>query len=270
MGRQRARNCRRALLGGVRSVSADGGPASPGDVRERESPVGTRHGSRWLPAECDVSIRPGWFWHENENPRVKTSAQLIDLYYKSVGRGANLLLNVPPNRFGRLQEEDLKSLRGLQSYLQATFREDLARAAKATSTTVRGKGAAYGAANLIDGQPLTSWATDDGVACGRCRAGFQASSHVRCDRGERGHSLRTAGRRFRSGTLERRCVGAGRGGHEYRTTPVSPAGQSDDSVSGALAHNAGVGQPDLDSILAVLRASRWRAIGAPEFAQEKT
>jgi alpha-L-fucosidase len=46
-------------------VAADGGPASPGDVRERESPTGTRHGSHWLPAECDVSIRPGWFWHED-------------------------------------------------------------------------------------------------------------------------------------------------------------------------------------------------------------
>ena len=50
-------------------VSADGGPASPGDVREKDSPAGTRHGSHWLPAECDVSIRPGWFWHERENPR---------------------------------------------------------------------------------------------------------------------------------------------------------------------------------------------------------
>ena len=83
-------------------VGADGGPASPGNVREKESPTGHRHGSRWLPAECDVSIRPGWFWHERENARVKTPAQLIDLYYKSVGRGANLLLNVPPNRDGLL------------------------------------------------------------------------------------------------------------------------------------------------------------------------
>ena len=84
-------------------VGMDGGPASPGDVRDKESPTGTRHGSHWLPAECDVSIRPGWFWHERENTRVKTPAQLIDLYYESVGRGANLLLNVPPNRDGLLQ-----------------------------------------------------------------------------------------------------------------------------------------------------------------------
>jgi alpha-L-fucosidase len=144
-------------------VGADGGAASPGDVRERESPTGTRNGSRWLPAECDVSIRPGWFWHESENVRVKTPAQLIDLYYKSVGRGANLLLNVPPNRLGRLQEEDVNSLMGLNSYLQATFRDDLAAKATVSASNVRGKDAAYGAANLVDGKPDTSWATDDEV-----------------------------------------------------------------------------------------------------------
>jgi alpha-L-fucosidase len=144
-------------------VGADGGPASPGDVRERESPTGTRNGSRWLPAECDVSIRPGWFWHESENSRVKTPAQLIDLFYKSVGRGANLLLNVPPNRMGRLQEEDVASLRGLSSYLWATFDVDLAHQARVSASNIRGRNPAWGAANLIDGKPLTAWATDDDV-----------------------------------------------------------------------------------------------------------
>jgi alpha-L-fucosidase len=132
-------------------------------VREKESPTGTRHSSHWLPAECDVSIRPGWFWHESENARVKTGAQLIDLYYKSAGRGANLLLNVPPNRLGLLQEEDVKSMRDLRSYLQATFADDFARGAKVTGSNVRGKDPSYEAANLIDGRSNTSWATDDEV-----------------------------------------------------------------------------------------------------------
>jgi len=144
-------------------VGADGGPASPGDVRERESPTGTRHGSHWLPAECDVSIRPGWFWHEAENSRVKTPAQLIDLYYKSVGRGANLLLNVPPNRLGVLGEEDVRSMLGLRNYLQATFMDDFARGARIMASNVRGKDPAWDAANLIDGRPDTAWATDDGM-----------------------------------------------------------------------------------------------------------
>lgn len=111
-------------------VAVDGGAASPGDVRDKESPAGHRKGSRWLPAECDVSIRPGWFWHERENARVKTPAQLIDLYYKSVGRGANLLLNVPPNRDGLLNQEDIASLKAFGDYRRKTFGENLAAGVK--------------------------------------------------------------------------------------------------------------------------------------------
>jgi alpha-L-fucosidase len=107
-------------------VGSDGGAASPGDVREKSSPEGTRHGTRWLPAECDVSIRPGWFWHERENARVKTPQQLIDLYYKSVGRGANLLLNVPPNRDGLIGAEDAASLKDFGAWRRATFGKPVA------------------------------------------------------------------------------------------------------------------------------------------------
>ena len=113
-------------------VGVDGGPASPGDVRERESPVGHRHGSKWFPAECDVSIRPGWFWHEAENTRVKTPKQLIDLYYNSAGRGANLLLNVPPNREGLLQKEDVAALKAFGDYRRATFGASIAKSATQT------------------------------------------------------------------------------------------------------------------------------------------
>ncbi len=129
-------------------VAADGGPASPGDVREKESPVGHRHGSKWLPAECDVSIRPGWFWHERENARVKTEAQLVDLYYKSVGRGANLLLNVPPNRDGLLGPEDVAALKAFGGYRRKTFAENLAAGAKVSSD----------ARALVDGREDTWWA----------------------------------------------------------------------------------------------------------------
>ncbi len=109
-------------------VAMDGGAASPGDVRAKESPTGHRNGSRWLPAECDVSIRPGWFWHERENARVKTPAQLIELYYQSVGRGANLLLNVPPNRDGLLSAEDVASLKAFGDWRRKTFGKAVASA----------------------------------------------------------------------------------------------------------------------------------------------
>jgi alpha-L-fucosidase len=144
-------------------AGADGGPASPGNVRERESPTGHRHGSKWLPAECDVSIRPGWFWHESQNSRVKQPAQLIDLYYRSVGRGASLLLNVPPNRDGLLGAEDQASLKAIGEFLRGTFGKNLAARARATASNVRGKDRAYGPQNLLDGRGDTYWATDDAV-----------------------------------------------------------------------------------------------------------
>jgi len=111
-------------------VGANGKEAAPGDVNEKQSPTGTRHGSKWLPAECDVSIRPGWFWHERENARVKTREQLVTLYYQSVGRGANLLLNVPPNRQGVLSPEDIASLKAFGDYRRATFGVNLAERAR--------------------------------------------------------------------------------------------------------------------------------------------
>jgi alpha-L-fucosidase len=128
-------------------VGGDGGPASPGDVREKESPTGHRHGSKWLPAECDVSIRPGWFWRESENARVKTPAQLIDLFYQSVGRGANLLLNVPPNRDGLLDAPDAASIKAFGEYRRATFAKNLAAGAKVSD----------GARVLADGRDDTYW-----------------------------------------------------------------------------------------------------------------
>jgi alpha-L-fucosidase len=121
-------------------VGTDGGAASPGDVREKNSPAGTRHGTRWLPAECDVSIRPGWFWHERENARVKTPEQLIDLYYKSVGRGANLLLNVPPNRDGLISAEDAASLKAFGAWRRATFAKPLASGKGPEIAVSRGAG----------------------------------------------------------------------------------------------------------------------------------
>lgn len=111
-------------------VAENGGPPSPGDVRSKDSPVGTKHGTKWLPAECDVSIRPGWFWHAQETARVKTPKQLIDLYYQSTGRGANFLLNVPPNRDGLIDDADKDSLKAYGDYLRKTFGKPVAHASK--------------------------------------------------------------------------------------------------------------------------------------------
>ena len=77
--------------------------------------VGNVNGKNWIPAECDVSIRPGWFYHKEEDSKVKTPEQLFDLYLKSVGRGANLLLNVPPDRRGLINENDSAALVGFKN-----------------------------------------------------------------------------------------------------------------------------------------------------------
>lgn len=145
-------------------VGPNGGPAAPGHTRSREALSGHRNGSKWLPPECDTSIRPGWFWHERENARVKTPAQLLDLYYRSVGRGGCLLLNVPPDRRGLLHENDVASLRGFNSLVKGTFKQNLAEKAKVAASGVRTKDAkAFGPRNLLDGNRYTYWSTDDSV-----------------------------------------------------------------------------------------------------------
>ncbi|HXJ93188.1 MAG TPA: alpha-L-fucosidase [Terriglobia bacterium] len=143
-------------------VGEDGGPAAPGYVRSQDSEAGTRHGSRWMPAECDVSIRPGWFWHAAEDARVKTPEELMKLYDGSVGHGAGLLLNVPPDRRGLLHESDVTSLQSFGQQLRTAFANNLATAARPVTATVRARDDdAFGPRNLIDGDRYTYWSTDD-------------------------------------------------------------------------------------------------------------
>jgi len=136
---------------------------APGIADARRLNVGDRPGTHWVPAECDVSIRPGWFYHAGEDARVRTPQNLMDLYFVSVGRGASLLLNIPPDRRGQIHDSDVKSLREFRRLLDATFAKDLAQGAKATADNVRGKDARFAAGNVLDGKRDTYWATDDGV-----------------------------------------------------------------------------------------------------------
>ena len=124
---------------------------------------GERPGTHWIPAECDVSIRPGWFYHSKDDARVKTPAQLLDIYYKSFGRGACLNLNLPPDRRGRIHENDRRSLKEFRRILEQTFTEDLAIEAKITATNTRGEAARFSPKNLTDQRRETYWTTDDSV-----------------------------------------------------------------------------------------------------------
>ncbi|MBS7564870.1 alpha-L-fucosidase [Mucilaginibacter sp. Bleaf8] len=124
---------------------------------------GTRNGQHWMPAECDVSLRPGWFYHASQNSQVKTPYELLDLYYKSVGRGANLDLGLSPNPQGLLNNEDVTSLKEFGQLLKQTFAVNLAKGAKLTASNVRGKSSVkYSPQLLVDNDRYSYWATDDG------------------------------------------------------------------------------------------------------------
>jgi alpha-L-fucosidase len=125
--------------------------------------TGEENGNRWIPAEVDVSIRPGWFYHSAEDSLVKTPQQLFDIYLTSVGRGSNLLLNVPPDRRGLLHENDVKSLKEWRKLLDEAFRVNLALHAGVRADTYRGRSARFGPAAVTDAKPETYWTTDDGI-----------------------------------------------------------------------------------------------------------
>lgn len=121
--------------------------------------TGTRDGTAWIPGEVDVSIRPGWFWHESENAKVRSPKNLLNLYFNSVGHGANFLLNIPPDRRGRLNEADLAALEGYKKALDQLFAKNFAEGAKATADQTRGAG--FEAAKALDTDKTTYWAAPD-------------------------------------------------------------------------------------------------------------
>jgi alpha-L-fucosidase len=92
----------------------------PGDPNYSKTLArGRADASDWVPPEVDVSIRPGWFYHAAEDAKVKTVEQLLTIYHQSVGRGANLLLNLPPDRRGLIPEVDADRLRSFRQALDA-------------------------------------------------------------------------------------------------------------------------------------------------------
>ena len=78
----------------------------------------------WYPSEVDVSIRPGWFYHPEEDGRVRSVANLVDIYYQSVGCNSVLLLNIPPDKRGLLHEVDVKNLKEFGEYIKKSFADN--------------------------------------------------------------------------------------------------------------------------------------------------
>lgn len=134
----------------------------PGTPRYRELESGHENGTHWVPAEADVSIRPGWFWRESENDKVKTVDQLMDIWYGSVGRGATLLLNVPPDREGRIHPIDVERLLAFRRAREADFRVRIPiRRATAESSRSGFEGGRVADRNLD-----RYWAAPEGIRSG--------------------------------------------------------------------------------------------------------
>ena len=134
----------------------------PGNVPDIEwLRSGQENGSHWLPAEVDVSIRSGWYYHPYEDHKVKTLPQLLDIYYNSVGRNASLLINFPVDKRGLIHENDAERIIELAEALKMDFAEDLALNKKVTASETRGNSKKYRAENIIDGNRETYWTTND-------------------------------------------------------------------------------------------------------------
>ena len=120
---------------------------------------GHENGTHWIPAEVDVSIRPGWFYHAEEDAKVKTPEELFDIYLSSVGRGSNLLLNLPPDRRGLLHEKDVAHLQGFQRLVEERLGHNFLEKGKVKTSASYDR--TQRPAHLTDGDPDTFWAAKE-------------------------------------------------------------------------------------------------------------
>ncbi|HVU94855.1 MAG TPA: alpha-L-fucosidase [Puia sp.] len=135
-----------------------------GDVSHDMLAHGLENGDSWVPGEVNTSIRPGWFYHQYEDSRVKTLPELLDTYYHSFGRNGTLLLNFPIDRHGLIHPNDERAAVQLADAVKEIFAVNLAEAARVAASNIRGKDAtSFGPQKAIDGKGDTYWATDDGV-----------------------------------------------------------------------------------------------------------
>ncbi|MFW5774221.1 MAG: alpha-L-fucosidase, partial [Tangfeifania sp.] len=140
--------------------------------------TGQIDGTHWVPAEVDVSIRPGWYYHPSEDHKVKTLPQLLDIYYHSIGRNASFLLNLPVDKRGLVHENDVEQLQKLAAAIKADFDDNLALSKNVTATNVRGNSKKYSAANVTDDNPDSYWATDDDVKSASLEIDFQQPAEM--------------------------------------------------------------------------------------------
>jgi len=124
---------------------------------------GVENGNAWVPAEVNTSIRPEWFYHPNEDSKVKTVPFLMETYYNSIGRNGSLLLNFPIMPNGLIHPNDEKAALEFAKTVKESFATNLAEKKKADASNIRGNAKKFGSAMAIDNDKDTYWATDDSI-----------------------------------------------------------------------------------------------------------
>lgn len=141
-------------------ASFDNSEVWAGHAQVEHLQKGDENGDKWIPAEADVSIRPGWYYHKREDHSVRSLPKMVDIYYNSVGRNAALLLNLPVDTRGLIHENDIERLHELKKVIETDFKHNLAPQAKITASNVRVKSKLYKPENVIDENQNSYWTTD--------------------------------------------------------------------------------------------------------------
>ncbi|MGL5243900.1 MAG: alpha-L-fucosidase, partial [Sarcina sp.] len=128
--------------------------------------TGEKNGDCWIIGESDVSIRPGWFYHEEQDTEVKSLQKLIDIYFNSVGRNSVLLLNLPPDKRGLLNENDINRLKEFGTAIKETFNINLALNKNIKVDSVYNNSTKFSGDKILDGNYNTYWVAKDGANTG--------------------------------------------------------------------------------------------------------
>ena len=152
------------------------GEVHPGYDKSYELQYGHPDGNQWVPAECDVSIRPGWFYHPEEDDRVKSPDQLVDLYYRSVGHNATLLLNFPVDRRGLIHPVDSANAVRFHEMIQQQLKTNLVTGM--TPKVSNERGGDFVASALTDDNFDTYWATEEGVTTADIEFSFDTPTRM--------------------------------------------------------------------------------------------
>lgn len=133
-----------------------------GNANTKYLNTGDPKGNKWVIGQCDVSIRPGWFYHPEQDSLVKTPEKLLEIYHKSVGRNGVLLLNLPPDRRGLIHETDVAYLKEFKSRVDEIFANNQAQGS-ASATDVRLEHMQFDPGNVLDDDLESYWATNDDI-----------------------------------------------------------------------------------------------------------